>query len=147
MQHFSEKCCILGIRHVVSWKVQGTVKVRKFMKIRKKFEIQIQLKSFFAPQVSAIRTCADSYYRRNMLEARPENSRANARFLQKRVRKAEKSNRSPGASFQAARFRRPGGAGCANDKGGAVWDAETAKMQTAWTLSGSLWVRVHFAGA
>jgi len=46
-----------------------------------------------ATKVSAIRTCADSYYRRNMLEARPENSRANARFLQKRVRKAEKSNR------------------------------------------------------
>jgi hypothetical protein len=46
-----------------------------------------------ATKVSAIRTCADSYYRRNMLEARPENSRANARFLQKRVRKAEKKNR------------------------------------------------------
>jgi hypothetical protein len=46
-----------------------------------------------ATKVSAIRTCADSYYRRNMLEARPENSRANARFLQKRVRKANNSNR------------------------------------------------------
>merc|ERR1719265_2734232 len=46
-----------------------------------------------AAKVSAIQTCADSYYRRNMLEAKPENSRANARFLQKRVRKAVKANR------------------------------------------------------
>jgi hypothetical protein len=46
-----------------------------------------------AAKVSAIQTCADSYYRRNMLEARPENSRANARFLQKRVRKAVNKNR------------------------------------------------------
>ena len=33
MQHFSEICCILGIRHAVSSKVQGTVKVRKFKKV------------------------------------------------------------------------------------------------------------------
>ena len=36
-------------------------------------------------------------------------------------------------------------------QGGAVWDAESAKMQTAGTPSGNLWgnlwVRVHFAGA
>ena len=35
--------------------------------------------------------------------------------------------------------------------GGALWDAETAKMQTAGTLWGSLWVTsrypLHFAGA
>ena len=33
MQHFSENCCILGIRHAVSSKVQGTVKVWKFKKV------------------------------------------------------------------------------------------------------------------
>ena len=33
MQYFSETCCILGIRHAVSSKVQGTVKVRKFKKV------------------------------------------------------------------------------------------------------------------
>ena len=36
-------------------------------------------------------------------------------------------------------------------QGGAVRDAESAKMQTAGTPSGNLWgnlwVRVHFAGA
>ena len=30
----SENCCISGIRHAVSSKVQGTVKVRKFKKVR-----------------------------------------------------------------------------------------------------------------
>ena len=36
MQHSesSENCCILGIRHAVSSKAQGTVKVRKFKKVR-----------------------------------------------------------------------------------------------------------------
>ena len=34
MQHLSENCCILGIRHAVSSKVQGTVKVRKIKKVR-----------------------------------------------------------------------------------------------------------------
>ena len=33
MQHFSENCCILGMRHAVSSKVQGTVKVRKFQNV------------------------------------------------------------------------------------------------------------------
>ena len=33
MKQFSENCCILGIRHAVSSKVQGTVKVRKFKKV------------------------------------------------------------------------------------------------------------------
>ena len=34
MQHFSENCCILGIRHAVSSKVQGTVEVRKFKEVQ-----------------------------------------------------------------------------------------------------------------
>lgn len=46
-----------------------------------------------AAKVSAISTCAESYYRRNMLEATPENSRANARRVMKRVRKAKVKNR------------------------------------------------------
>ena len=36
MQHFSKNnCCILGIRHAVSFKPQGTVEVRKFKKCLK----------------------------------------------------------------------------------------------------------------
>ena len=34
MQHFCENCCILGLRHAVSSKFQGTVKIRKFKKVR-----------------------------------------------------------------------------------------------------------------
>ena len=39
IQHFCENCCIkffkfLGIRHAESSKVQGTVKVQKFKKVR-----------------------------------------------------------------------------------------------------------------
>ena len=34
MQYSSENCCILGIRHAVSSKAQGTVKVRKFREVR-----------------------------------------------------------------------------------------------------------------
>ena len=33
MQHFSENCCILEMRHAGSSKVQGTVKVRKFKNV------------------------------------------------------------------------------------------------------------------
>ena len=46
--------------------------------------------------------------------------------------------------------QRPGGAACANDKGGAVWDAfrENANRgDPVGTLSGPSRVRVHLAGA
>ena len=46
--------------------------------------------------------------------------------------------------------QRPSGAACANDKGGAVWDAfrENANRgDPVGTLSGPSRVRVHFAGA
>merc|ERR1711964_101129 len=46
-----------------------------------------------APKLSAVNTCMDSFYRRNMLEAPPPNSRANARFMKKRVRKIVTKNR------------------------------------------------------
>ena len=34
MQPFSENCYILGIRHAVSSKVEGMVKVRQFKRVR-----------------------------------------------------------------------------------------------------------------
>jgi hypothetical protein len=46
-----------------------------------------------AAKTSAIRTIADSYYRRNLLEAPPANSRANARRVQKRIRKEKLKNK------------------------------------------------------
>merc|ERR1711964_508857 len=46
-----------------------------------------------AAKVSAVNTCMDSFYRRNILEAPPPNSRANARFMKKRVRKIVQKNR------------------------------------------------------
>jgi len=53
-----------------------------------------------AAKVSAIRTVADSFYRRNMLEAPPLNSRANARRVQKRVRKANMKDRHIAAEYR-----------------------------------------------
>ena len=43
MQHFSENCCMLGIRHAVSSKVQGTVKVRKLKKVENSSSTQIRI--------------------------------------------------------------------------------------------------------
>ena len=47
--HFSENCCILGIRHAKSSKVQGTVKVRKFKE--KKFESSKKFKMLSSTQI------------------------------------------------------------------------------------------------